>query len=79
VRRRQPSGKVIATYAIEGNYGPAGFRSNTFTMEWPKGSGNIQEFPEIDRAEWMTSDRARDMILKGQIPILERLREQLSL
>jgi predicted NUDIX family NTP pyrophosphohydrolase len=47
-------------------------------MEWPKGSGKIQEFPEIDRAEWMTFDRACDMALKGQVPILERLRQQLS-
>lgn len=46
-------------------------------MEWPKESGNIQEFPEIDRARWMTFDRACDMALKGQVPILERLRKHL--
>lgn len=74
---RQPSGKVITTYAIEGNFDIRGFHSNTFTMEWPKGSGNIQEFPEIDRAEWMTFGRACDMVLKGQVSILERLRKQL--
>jgi predicted NUDIX family NTP pyrophosphohydrolase len=75
---RQPSGKVITTYAVEGDYEPGGFHSNTFTMEWPKGSGNFQEFPEIDRAEWMTFDRACDMVLKGHVPILERLRQRLS-
>ena len=29
---RQPSGKVITTYAAEGDYEPGGFHSNTFTM-----------------------------------------------
>lgn len=73
---RQPSGKVITTFAIEGDHDIRGFRSNTFTLEWPKGSGNFQEFPEIDRAEWMTFDHARDMVLKGHVPILDRLRDQ---
>jgi predicted NUDIX family NTP pyrophosphohydrolase len=75
---RQPSGKVITTYAIEGDFDIRWFHSNTFTIQWPKGSGNIQEFPEIDRAEWMTFDRACDMVMKGQASILERLRKQLS-
>jgi predicted NUDIX family NTP pyrophosphohydrolase len=73
----QPSSKVITTYAIEGDFDIRGFHSNTFTMEWPKGSGNIQEFPEIDRAEWMTFARACDMVVKGQVTILGRLRKQL--
>jgi predicted NUDIX family NTP pyrophosphohydrolase len=42
----QPSGKIIAAYATEGDFDIRAFHSNTFTMEWPKGSGNIQEFPE---------------------------------
>jgi predicted NUDIX family NTP pyrophosphohydrolase len=76
--RRQSSGKIITTYAIEGDFDVRGFHSNTFTIEWPKGSGNIEEFPEIDRAEWMTFDRAGDLVLKGQVSILERLRKQPS-
>jgi predicted NUDIX family NTP pyrophosphohydrolase len=72
--RRQPGGKIIVTYAVEGNLDLAGFRSNTFTMEWPRGSGQIQEFPEMDRAEWMSLDRAADMLVKGQVPILDALR-----
>lgn len=74
---RQSSGKVITAYAVEGDFDILGFHSNTFTMEWPKDSGSIQEFPEIDRTQWMTFDRACDMALKGQVPILERLRKHL--
>jgi predicted NUDIX family NTP pyrophosphohydrolase len=75
---RQPSGKIITTYAVEGDHDLSGFHSNTFTMEWPKGSGDLKEFPEIDRAEWMAYDHACEMVLKGQVPILERLRTHLT-
>lgn len=77
---RQPSGKIITTYAVEGDFDLGTFHSNTFPLEWPKGSGRIQEFPEVDRAEWMSLERASDMLVKGQVPILGalagRLRER---
>lgn len=76
--RRQPSGKIILTYAVEGDFDVSGFRSNTFTLEWPRGSGKTQEFPEMDRAEWMTIDRASEMLVKGQVPILGDLRDYLT-
>jgi len=46
-------------------------------MEWPRGSGQVREFPELDRAEWMSLGRASDMVVKGQVPILDALREHL--
>jgi predicted NUDIX family NTP pyrophosphohydrolase len=75
--QRQSGGKIIITYAVEGDLDLAGFRSNTFTMEWPRGSGQVKEFPEVDRAEWMSLGRAADMLVLGQVPILEALREHL--
>lgn len=74
---RQPSGKIITTYAVRGEFDIAGFASNTFTMEWPRGTGRIGEFPEVDKAEWMTVGRASGMLVKGQVPILAALRELL--
>jgi predicted NUDIX family NTP pyrophosphohydrolase len=76
--QRQPGGKVIVTYAVEGDLDLSGFRSNTFTMEWPRGSGQVREFPELDRAEWMSLGRARDMLVTGQVPILDALRDRLG-
>jgi predicted NUDIX family NTP pyrophosphohydrolase len=76
--QRQSGGKIILTYAVEGDLDLAGFRSNTFSMEWPRGSGQIQEFPEMDRAEWMSLSRASDLLVLGQVPILEALREHLG-
>jgi predicted NUDIX family NTP pyrophosphohydrolase len=73
---RQPSGKVITAYAVQGDFDLPGFRSNTFTMEWPPGSGQVQEFPEMDRAEWMTVERASGKLVKGQVPILDALRQR---
>jgi predicted NUDIX family NTP pyrophosphohydrolase len=75
--RKQPSGKIIITYAVEGDFDLSGFRSNTFALEWPRGSGKTQEFPEMDRAEWMTIGRATEMLVKGQVPILGDLRDYL--
>ncbi len=74
---RQPSGKIITTYAIEGNFDASNIRSNTFEMEWPKKSGKIQEFPEIDRAEWMSIVKASEKLVKGQVSILEALVDHL--
>jgi predicted NUDIX family NTP pyrophosphohydrolase len=70
---RQPSGKIITTYAIEGDFDASNIHSNTFEMEWPKGSGRTQEFPEIDRAAWMNVAQSSRMLVKGQVPIIEAL------
>jgi predicted NUDIX family NTP pyrophosphohydrolase len=70
---RQPGGKLVTAWAFEGDCDPAAIRSNLFSMEWPKGSGRVQEFPEIDRGEWFTIDEARLKILKGQAGFLDRL------
>jgi predicted NUDIX family NTP pyrophosphohydrolase len=42
-------------------------------MEWPRGSGRMQSFPEVNRAEWFTPDAAREKILSGQRPFIDRL------
>ena len=44
-------------------------------MEWPPRSGQIQEFPELDRVEWFGLDRAREVIVKAQAAFLDRLAE----
>ena len=75
---RQPSGKVITTFAVAGDFDLSGFHSNTFTLEWPRGSGRIQEFPEVDRAEWMPIGRAAELLVAGQVPILGDLRARLA-
>jgi predicted NUDIX family NTP pyrophosphohydrolase len=70
---RQPSGKTIVAWAVEGDCDPAQLRSNTFELEWPPKSGKRKEFPEVDRAEWFSLDEARRRISKGQVGFLEEL------
>ncbi len=75
---RQGSGKIVTTFAVEGDYDVTSFSSNTFEMEWPRGSGRMQEFPEMDRAAWVTPDVAEVKLVKGQLPILRALRDALT-
>jgi predicted NUDIX family NTP pyrophosphohydrolase len=70
---KQPGGKVIHAWALEGNLDATTIRSNTFTMEWPPQSGNHQEFPEVDRAAWFTIDAAKEKIIKGQVDFIDEL------
>jgi len=72
---RQPSGKRVSAWALEGSVEFDEVHSNSFPMEWPPGSGRTQEFPEVDRAEWFDLDTARRKLLKGQVAFLDRLPE----
>ena len=76
--RKQPSGKVISAWALEGDCDASLIKSNTFSMEWPPRSGRQQEFPEVDRAGWFTVPAAKEKILKGQVPFLNELNEILK-
>jgi predicted NUDIX family NTP pyrophosphohydrolase len=70
---RQPSGKIITAFAVRGDLDLEGTVSNTFALEWPRGSGNIREYPEVDRVGWFAVPEARLKLLKGQRPLLDRL------
>jgi predicted NUDIX family NTP pyrophosphohydrolase len=70
---KQPGGKMVQVWAVEGDCDASAVKSNTFSMEWPPRSGKMQQFPEIDRAEWFTIDTAKSKILKGQIAIIDDL------
>jgi len=74
---RQGSGKRVMAWAIEGDFDPSQLRSNTFALEWPRGSGERREFPEIDRAEWVDPAVARHRLVKGQLPLLDALERRL--
>lgn len=75
---RQPGGKIIHVWAVEGDCDPAAIKSNTFAIEWPPRSGRVQEFPEVDRAAWFLVDEARDRIIRGQRGFLDQLLQRLG-
>ena len=72
---RQSSGKRVTVFAREADFDASSARSDHFEMEWPPRSGRMASFPEVDRAEWMTLDRARTKLVKGQVPALDVLVE----
>jgi predicted NUDIX family NTP pyrophosphohydrolase len=74
---KQPGGKVIHIWAVEGDLDASKAESNLFNLEWPPKSGVVREFPEIDRAEWFPIEIAKMKIVSGQVPILENLENTL--
>ena len=75
---RQPSGKVVSAWALEGDLDVSEIRSNTFEMVWPPRSGRSREFPEVDRAGWFDLPAARRKLLPGQVGFVDRLEELLD-
>jgi predicted NUDIX family NTP pyrophosphohydrolase len=74
---RQSSGKRITAWAVESDFDASHIKSNTFTVEWPPGSGKRQEYPEIDRADWFDAATARHKLVKGQVPFIDVLERRL--
>jgi len=65
--------KLLTVFAVQGDLDAAATVSNTFALEWPPRSGRMQEFPEIDRSAWFPVDVAREKLVTGQVPFLDRL------
>jgi len=74
---RQSAGKVVTVWAVEGDLDPGLVVPGTFDMEWPRGSGRTQSFPEVDRVAWLSVADAAEKIVAGQRPFLDRLVELL--
>jgi predicted NUDIX family NTP pyrophosphohydrolase len=70
---KHKSGKTVSAWAFAGTCDPSRLKSNTFTMEWPPHSGKMQEFPEIDRAQFFTIEEANEKILLAEFELLTRL------
>jgi predicted NUDIX family NTP pyrophosphohydrolase len=74
----QASGKVVHAWAVEANFEVDGLRSNTMQVEWPPRSGNLREYPEIDRAEWVLPSEVGDRLIKGHEIFIDRLLDHLD-
>lgn len=75
---RMPSGKRVRVFLVETTLELRFVSSNLFSMEWPRGSGRIQEFPETDGAAWFSLDEAEGRLVSGQLPILAAVRARLG-
>jgi predicted NUDIX family NTP pyrophosphohydrolase len=74
---KQKSGKIIFAWAMQSDIELREIKSNLFEMEWPKGSGKIQSFAEVDKAAWFTLEEAKTKIVSGQLPFIEEFEKNL--
>lgn len=73
----QSGGKTVTAWALEADLDPDDIAPGTFEMEWPRGSGRMREFPEIDRVAWVDLDVARTKLVRGQVAFIDRLTDAL--
>ena len=70
---QQRGGKTVMAWAFRGDCDPFKVKPNTFSMEWPRGSGRQREFPEIDYAAFFTPDDARKKLNPAQVAFIDEL------
>jgi predicted NUDIX family NTP pyrophosphohydrolase len=79
---RQASGKIVRAFALPLGEGEGGDYlmpgSNVVELEWPRGSGRLISFPEVDKAEWMSPGTAREKLVRAQVAFIDRLLEALE-
>jgi len=69
------SSKINHIYAIKSPDLTTQISSNKVKIEWPSGSGRFVEFPEVDQTAWIDMDKAKEIIVKSQVPFLDRLQD----
>jgi predicted NUDIX family NTP pyrophosphohydrolase len=75
---RQPGGKIVTVYALEGDCDETRIRSNLFSLEWPPRSGRMRDYPEVDRAQWFSLGMVEAKLHKGQKPLIAALKAWLK-
>lgn len=75
---RQKSGKTVYAWAFEGDCDPQALSSNLCDLEWPRRSGRLIRFPELDRAVFATVEQARRLLNPAQVALIERLLDLLA-
>ena len=73
---KQKGGKIVYAWAVAGDIDAATIVSNTYAVQWPKGTW--RRYPEIDRAGWFGVEEARQKLLAAQATFIERLLAQLD-
>jgi len=64
---KQKSGKIVIVWAFEGDCEPAELVSNTCEIAWPPRSGKKMVIPEVDRGDWFSLDRARELFVWNKL------------
>ena len=70
--------KLVTMFTINKDLDSTHIKSNTFEVEYPKGSGKIKTFPEMDKANWFKIDEAEQKIFNNQKIFIRKLKEYLN-
>ena len=70
---RMKSGKTVHGFLAIGTGNEKFVGSNEFEMEWPKGSGNVQKFPENEDGRWFDTGEAAKIMNTAQAEFLTRI------
>lgn len=76
---QQSGSKIVFAWAVGADLDIEAIKSNMFDLEWPPKSGQMKQFPEIDRAGWFTLDVAQTKLVKGQVPLTQKLADALGI
>ncbi len=75
---KQKGGKTVRGWAFQGDCDLSRIRSNTFSMEWPPRSGQMAEFPEVDKAAFFGLEEAKLKINPAQVAFLTETLQKLG-
>jgi predicted NUDIX family NTP pyrophosphohydrolase len=75
---RQKGGKTVHAWALRGDLDTARIRCNTARVEWPPRSGQVIEFPEIDRAAFFGLEEAVEKVNPAQVALIRELAEMIQ-
>ena len=70
---KQKSGKTIFAWALQMDADVSQITSNLFELEWPPKSGRKILVPEVDKAEWFSTEEAVRKIVPGQAAFIGEL------
>jgi predicted NUDIX family NTP pyrophosphohydrolase len=69
----QKGGKVVCAWAFKHDLDVSVIHCNTIFIDWPPRSGKKLEIPEVDRAEWFSTETAKEKINPAQVEFISRL------
>lgn len=74
--KKVSNNKLVTMFASYYDGDINNFKSNTFKLEWPKGSGSINEYPEMDKIKWFDIKEAKEYIISNQLYFIDKFIEK---
>ena len=76
--KKVSNNKLVTIFIKEKDLDLSNCKSNTFELEWPKGTNKINIYPENDKFEWIELEEAYNLIFPKQQIFLDKLKEKLK-